>query len=101
MVHDSAVFVCPAGSAGALGADESVFEAEDVIFERCFIEEVSKFILESGLVTVIADGDCAILDAEGVGVVFSEGMTGDFGGPSCEILTVEDRLEASGGLNRD
>lgn len=94
VVHDSAVFVRPAGAAGALGADESVFKAEDVVFEFGFVKEVTEFVLKAVFVAVVGYGDCAVLDPKSVGEVFAERVTSYFGGPAGEVFAVENGLES-------
>ena len=69
--HGAAVAEGPAGAAGALVADEAVLDAEPVVRERFFVEEVAELVVEL-LVLVVGDLEHAVLDAEGVVVVLAE-----------------------------
>lgn len=94
VVHDSAVFVRPTGATWALGTDEPVFKAEDVIFEFGFVKEVTEFVLKAVFVAFVGYGDRAVLDPKGVGEVFAERVTSDLWRPAGEIFAVENGLES-------
>ena len=54
------------------------------------MEEVPKLVVEV-LVAVVGDGEQAVFDAKGVGVVVAGFMVADFGGPATEVAPVEKR----------
>lgn len=70
-VHDSAVLVCPTRTAGALGADEPVVDAENESSEFGFVEKVAILFLEAVFITVVTDDNFAVLYPESVCVVFA------------------------------
>lgn len=88
--HDAAVAGGPAGAFDGLVGDEAVFDGDDVIRERSVVEEVAEAAGEF-VVAVVADGEEAVFDTEGVGEVFADGVAGDLGGPAGEVLAVEER----------
>ena len=89
MDHDAAVEVHVGWGVGHHGVGEAVFEAEDVMGIGQVGEEVAEVAVEL-LVAVVGDLENAVFDAEGVGVVVSEGTFGDFDGPAGEVLAIEE-----------
>ena len=100
--HDAGVAVGPAGAAGALFADEAVFDAQPVALERLVEEDVAEVAVEL-VVAVEAHLEQAVLDAEGVLVVVAEFEAGDLRRPAGEVLAVEERgpLFPGGGGERE
>ncbi len=92
-VHNAAVFVCPSGSAGALGTDKSVINAKNEVFELSVVEEVAVSFVELVAIVFVAHNDFAVLDFERVGKIFSYWVFGDFWCPASEILAVKDGFE--------
>ena len=89
--HGAAVGEGPAGGAGGLFAEEAVVAFEVVVGEGLVVDEVAEVCFEGGGAEVlVGDGDGAVDDAEDVVGVFTGGVAVEFGGPSVEVLLVEE-----------
>ncbi len=86
--HDAAVAGGPAGAFDGLVGDEAVFDGDDVVGEGGVVEEMAEAVGEF-VIAIVADGEEAVFDAEGVGEVFADGVAGDLGSPAGEVLAVE------------
>lgn len=89
--HGAAVGVGPDGGAGGLFAVEAVFAFEVVVGEGLVVDQVAEVLFEGGGTEVlVGDGDGAVDYAEDVVGVFAGGVAVEFGGPSVEVLLVEE-----------
>ena len=89
--HGAAVGEGPAGGAGGLFAEEAVVAFEVVVGKGLVVDEVAEVFFEGGGAEVlVGDGDGAVDYAEDVVGVFTGGVAVEFGGPSVEVLLVEE-----------
>ena len=88
--HDAAISVCPARTAFALLAYESVFEFQDVAGERRLVEQVTKTAIESIGVSLVANLDRLVFDSERVSKIVAVAVAGDLWLPSVEVSLIEE-----------
>jgi hypothetical protein len=87
--HDTAVPQGPIRSAASLLAHEAVFHGDDVVGERLAVEDVTEPVRE-GVVSVVADFEEPVFDAERIVPIVVELAAGDFYVPPVEVPAVEE-----------
>ena len=96
--HDAAVAHRPVGPAASLLADEAVLDAEHVVRERLFVEQVAEAVVEWAVVLVVRDFQDAVFDAERVGEVVARFVAFDFRRPAGEVAAIEELNPVAGGF---
>lgn len=89
MDHDAAIAECPACATLDLLAGEAVFEAEPVVGVFFLVKQMAVAVVPLLVVRVI-HLEHAMFDAVGILEIFAGLAAADFGGPTGEVLAIED-----------
>lgn len=90
MNHDTAVEIYVRGGVGHHFPDKAILHAQDVVGVGQVGVEVTELAVEF-VVFAVVDFEDTVFDEEGISVVFTEWMLGEFRGPTVEVLAVEER----------
>ena len=88
MYHDATVPISPSWSAGALGANKTIFNSKNITGVRCFVEDMSECFIEL-LVAIVRNFHNPIFYTEGIGEIIPKFMSGDFYFPAFQVLAIE------------